>query len=84
MTRTQIQLTEEQYTALKHRARREGISLSASIRAAVDAWLGRSERADAVSRSLASVGKFRSGEKDISRRHDDELARIYAGDRKGR
>ncbi len=82
MTRTQIQLTEDQYDALKRRARQERLSLSAAIRDAVDLWLRSRDRAGAVERSLAGIGRFRSGRKHISRHHDEELATIYAGNRK--
>ncbi len=81
MTRTQIQLTDDQYASLKKQARRENLSLSAAIRKAVDLWLRRSDRSEAIRRSLASIGKFRSGRKDISSRHDAELAKIYLGRR---
>lgn len=82
MTRTQIQLTEEQYVALKERARRENLSLSAAVRAAVDHWLRRSDRKAVVERSIASLGRFRSGRRDIAARHDEHLAEIYSRSRR--
>jgi hypothetical protein len=83
MIRMGVRFTQGQYVALKRKARRDRISLSAVIREAVDSWRGRSDREAAIARSLASVGRYRSGRKDISRRHDEELARIHGGDRKG-
>jgi hypothetical protein len=84
MPRIQIQLDADQHEALKKRVQRERISLSGAIRVAIDLWLARSDRAATIARSLASVGKFRSGRKDISSRHDAELARIYLGDSRRR
>jgi hypothetical protein len=83
MIRMGVRFTQGQYEALKRKARRDRISLSAAIREAVDLWLNRSDRDAAIARSLASVGRYRSGKKDISRRHDEELARIHGGDLKG-
>ena len=79
MVRTQIQLTEEQYRALKEEAHQMGLSLSEAVRGAVELWLGRRERALRVQRSLASIGRFRSGRSDISERHDRYLADAYRG-----
>jgi len=77
MIRTQIQLTAEQYRALKEEAHRRQISLSEAVRGAVALWLGQRERVKQVERSLASMGRFRSGMSDISERHDTYLAEAY-------
>lgn len=77
LTRTQVQLTKGQHHALRERAHREKKSLSAAVREAVDLWLAGADRAAVVERSLTAIGKFRSGRKDISRRHDAHLAEIY-------
>ena len=77
MIRTQIQLTEEQYRALKSRMQKEKVSLSGAIREAVDLWLHQSTRQDCAERSIASLGRFRSGRSDISEHHDDHLAKAY-------
>jgi len=77
MVRTQIQLTAEQYRAMKEEAHRKQISLSEAVRAAVELWLGQRERVETVQRSLASMGRFRSGRSDVSERHDSYLAEAY-------
>jgi hypothetical protein len=77
MIRTQIQLTAEQYRALKEEAHRRQISLSEAVRGAVGLWLSQREREHRVRRSLASMGKFRSGKSDVSERHDSYLAEAY-------
>lgn len=80
MIRTQIQLTEEQSQELKELASRENVSMAELIRQAVDYWLQTVKpvsRAEQRQRALAIVGQFRSGESDISERHDEYLAEAY-------
>jgi hypothetical protein len=79
MVRTQIQLTEVQYQALKDEAHQQNVSLSEAVRAAVDLWLARLERSRRARRSIASLGRFRSGRSDIAERHDAHLTEIYRG-----
>ncbi|PKO22874.1 MAG: CopG family transcriptional regulator [Chloroflexi bacterium HGW-Chloroflexi-1] len=80
MIRTQIQLTEQQTNALKELAHRENASIAELTRRAIDYWL---ETVDVVSvkerrqRALAVVGRFHSGQSDISERHDAYLAEAY-------
>ena len=82
MIRTQIQLTEEQARALKEIAHRENASIAELTRRAIDQWL---QTINAVPlterrrRALAVVGRFRSGQSDVSERHDDYLAEAYRG-----
>jgi hypothetical protein len=83
MTRTQIQLRDDQHDALKKRTSVLGVSLSAAIREAVDAWLlthpgGDTTRSAAYKRAAACLGRFHSGSQDISRRHDEYLAEVWA------
>lgn len=80
MVRTQIQLTEEQARAVRKMARAEGVSVAEVIRRAV----GKIMRADKSideeerhKRALEIVGKFRSGKRDISRKHDVYLEEAY-------
>ena len=85
MVRTQIQLTERQARELKRMASREGVSMAEVIRRAVDAKIragaaGEVPWEERVRRALAAMGKFHSGLKDVSRRHDHYLAETY-GDR---
>ncbi len=80
MVRTQIQLTEPQFEALKARAAAEGRSMADLIRALVDDSLsgaGRPDREERRRRALAAIGMLGRGPRDLSRRHDDYLAGVY-------
>ena len=80
MFRTQIQLTEKQSRDLKRLAAERRTSVAELIRQAAESLLrerpavGRVERKE---RALAAAGRFRSGRKDLSTRHDDYLAEAY-------
>lgn len=77
MVRTQIQLKAEQARDLKKMALSRRESVSNLIRKAVDDLIKSSTRADAEEvkkRALAVVGKYHSGKKDISRKHDAYLS----------
>lgn len=68
--RTQIQLTEEQTSRATKLAVARSVSMAEVIHDVIDA-----AETDAVSeikknRALQVIGKFRSGKKDVSRRHD--------------
>lgn len=79
MIQTQIQLTEEQMSALEELAKRRNISLSDLIREGVDNLLRSaaiSSNAEQRQRALAIAGRFKSGLGDLSKRHDDYLAEI--------
>jgi predicted DNA-binding ribbon-helix-helix protein len=76
MVRTQIQLTEEQSSALHRIAERRGVSVSALLREAADRIIA-SPVSDRRSRALLAVGAFASGRTDVSRGHDDELADAF-------
>ena len=74
MVRTQIQLTESQYAALKKEAEVRGCSLAEAVRQAVDAWLQTPSlvpRQEMVRRALEACGQFRSGLPDLGSRHDE-------------
>jgi hypothetical protein len=80
MVRTQIQLTEEQARKVKKIAASRGVAMAEVIRDAVEAVI-RSDAA-AVSkerrqRSLEGVGKFRSGKRDVSEKHDAYLNEVW-------
>ena len=80
MIRTQIQLPEDQLEALKRLASAEDRSLSDLVREGVEALVrGRrgASRADLKARSLAAIGRFRSGTKDLSSQHDRHLAEAF-------
>jgi len=80
MVRTQIQLTEQQARAVKAIAAAQGISVAEAIRRAIDT-LTRSHSAvdteERRRRALGIVGKFRSGKRDVSKRHDAYLTEAY-------
>jgi hypothetical protein len=80
MVRTQIQLTEEQATALRKRAAEEGRSLADLIRQSVDVYLDQANPASKKSkfeRMIRAAGKFNSGSRDVSTNHDRYLADAY-------
>jgi hypothetical protein len=80
MIRTQIQLTEAQAKAVKKAAMEEGTSVAEVIRRAVERMAEARPRMSAqerVRRAIEIAGKFRSGKKDVSRKHDEYLAEAY-------
>lgn len=80
MKRTQIQLTEEQSERLRGIAAAEDRSIADVIRESVDAYVASSstpDREELKKRSLAAVGRFRSGVKDLARRHDQYVAEAF-------
>jgi len=81
MLRVQIQLTDEQAQAIKRIASAKGVSVAEVIRRAVEGVIKTSPKADMKERqkqALDIVGKFRSGKRDISKRHDAYLAEGHA------
>jgi hypothetical protein len=81
MIRTQIQLTEDQSTALKSLAAAEGVSMAELIRRSIDQYLivkNRPDLSEIRRRSSEIMGKYASGRSDISEGHDRHLADIYA------
>ena len=77
MVRTQIQLTEEQVKALRKISTTSHMSVAELIRRAVDTMIKSRATVDPderLKRALEVVGKFSSGKRDISRKHDAYLA----------
>jgi len=80
MVRTQIQLTEAQFEALRARATAEERSMADVVRGLVEESLsavgqGPDERRR---RALAAIGRLgRKSPRDLARRHDDYLAEAY-------
>jgi hypothetical protein len=77
MVRTQIQLTEDQAKALRKLAITSHLSVAELIRRAVDTMIKSRVTIDPderLKRALEIVGKFSSGKRDISRKHDAYLA----------
>ncbi len=76
MVRTQIQLTEEQVKALKKIALSRHLSIAEIIRQAVDTVIRTNTMVDIEERrkrAIDIVGRFSSGKRDISRKHDTYL-----------
>jgi Arc/MetJ-type ribon-helix-helix transcriptional regulator len=77
MVRTQIQLTDELATQIKELAARHHVSMAEMIRRAVTRLLESSPeiaREDRYARALAAAGRFNSGQRDLSARHDAHFA----------
>ncbi len=77
MVRTQIQLTEDQARKVKKIAAHRGVPMAEVIRDAIDGMIhseARTAPEDRRKRALDIVGKFRSGKRDVSKRHDAYLA----------
>ncbi len=73
MVRTQILLRTEQHRAIKARAHRKGISMAEALRNLVDEALHEEESTSRVGDPLSVAGKYSSGRRDISLRHDEYL-----------
>ncbi len=80
MIRTQIQLTESQLESLRRLSSQSGRSMADLIREGVDTIVAarrRPSRQQRVERALRAAGRFRSGSKDVSRKHDRYLAEAF-------
>jgi hypothetical protein len=80
MIRTQIQLSEQQAQALRDLAARRKVSVAELIRQAVDEQLRSArtvDRQERKRRALAIVGRFHSGQSDLSVEHDRYLAEAF-------
>lgn len=80
MIRTQIQLTEEQATRVKQIASSRGVPMAEVIRDAIEAAIAAGTgpaSEERRKRALTIAGRFRSGKKDISRKHDTYLAEAF-------
>jgi hypothetical protein len=74
VVRTQVSLTQAQYSALKASSEQTGSSLAELVRRAVDRWLevspSVSTREQMVGRALAVCGQFTSDVMNLSENHD--------------
>ena len=80
MKRKQIQLTTRQAQLIRREASRRGVSDAALIRSLVDELERAGTRRvadDRWERTLAAVGRFRSGHSDIARDHDRHLGGAF-------
>ena len=73
MIRTQIQLEEDTYAEIKLVAASLGCSISEIIRRSLKASLPAQQAKPKISRSLKAIGRYRSGLRDLSTRHDEYL-----------
>ena len=80
MVRTQIQLTEDQAKAIKKIAAAQGVSVAELIRRAVDGAIKSGVTMDTMERqkrAIEIVGEFRSGRRNVSKKHDEYLVEAY-------
>lgn len=80
MIRTQVQLTEEQWEALKQIASRADISMAEVIRRSLDVTIRTSDictQTERWRRALAVAGRFHADRTDVSANHDAYLAEAY-------
>ena len=80
MIRTQVQLTEGQFKALRQESAATGRSVADLIRQGVDRYLSERsgiERDERIKRAIAAAGKFSSGLRDVSAKHDKYLAEAF-------
>lgn len=81
MVRTQIQLTERQAKMLKSLAKVKKVSMAELIRQSVDLLLRNSSLLDIEERkkkAIQAIGKFKSGTRDVSEKHDKYLDEAYS------
>jgi hypothetical protein len=81
MVRTQIQLEDDQYRALKALASTRSVSMAELVREGVGNLLRAEERECRWAALWASVGSChdQAGESTVSVRHDSHLAEVYRG-----
>jgi hypothetical protein len=83
MNRTQIQLTDSQFKALKELSAAENKSMAELIRQAVDSLLHNQPRPGPdklKQRAIAIAGQFHSGVQDLSTNHDRYLGEAFSDD----
>jgi hypothetical protein len=76
MIRTQIELDEEEWKALRQCSTETGRSVADLVREGIRLYLSsrKHPREEQVRRAIAAIGKYRSGLKDGSVNHDRYLA----------
>ena len=83
MVRTQIQLTEKQARMLRNLAKVKKVSIAELIRQSVDMLLRNSSLVDIEERkkkAIQAIGRFRSGARDISDKHDKYLDEAFSNE----
>jgi hypothetical protein len=78
MVRTQIQLTKTQMASVKKLSEQRSVSMAETIRLAIEQLTEQSRHSsggrERSARALAAIGRFRSGEADLSTNHDNYFA----------
>jgi len=80
MVRTQIQLTEKQAKMLRSLAKAKKVSMAKLVRQGVDMLLRNTSLLDIEERkknAIQAIGKFRSGARDVSEKHDQYLNEAF-------
>jgi hypothetical protein len=80
MTRTQVQLTGEQLTALRRLSAVTGKSIAELVRNGIDQYLAAQhlpKPEERIERALRIAGKFASGRQDVGSDHDRYLAEDF-------
>jgi len=80
MVRTQIQLTKEQVIKLKKMSSARHISMAKLIRQAIDQNVRYGDIVDIderIQRAISAAGRFRSGLKDLAKKHDQYLGDAF-------
>jgi hypothetical protein len=81
MIRTQVQFTNEQFAVLKSISAAEGISMAELIRRGIEQYLSSRKLSDKQSRTqraIEAAGRFRSGVKNFSAKHDQYFAEVIS------
>jgi hypothetical protein len=80
MKRTQVQLTEKQYGLIKEISLKKNISMAEIVREAISVYFSSSAiitRDTLIKDASSIIGKYNSGKKDISLKHDDYLRKAF-------
>jgi predicted transcriptional regulator len=81
MVSAELEFSPEEYNQLQQLAEKRQTSVSALVRHAVDRMLHQTtlrDRSIRRERAIAALGRFHSGLRDVSARHDDYLAEDFA------
>ena len=85
MKRTQIQLTDKQYKLLKELSAEKDISMAEVVREAITFYsssTATTTRDKRIRDALSIMGKYTSGKKDISIKHDEYLEKALKEENK--
>lgn len=80
MVQTSVRLRNDQWEALRELAQRRGVSVDELIQEGIE-WVLRTAESDKDAerwrRAMAAAGRFRSGQSDISEKHDLYLSEVF-------